>query len=267
MPAFCRFEADGALHYGAVHGDEVEALTAAPWAAGEPAGKKFALPQVRLRAPCQPTKIVCVGRNYLEHAAELGNPVPREPLIFLKPPSSIIGPEDPIVYPPLSQRVDFEGELAVVIGRRCHALPVEENPLDFVLGYTCLNDVTARDLQKADGHFTRSKGFDSFCPLGPFVVTDLDPAALSVETYLNGERRQRTPTGEMIFPLDVIIRFIAAVMTLEPGDVISTGTPPGVGALRPGDVVEVVIEGIGRLRNPVVAAEGARSSAERAARR
>ena len=250
---YVRFEARGAAAYGRLEGERVEVLSSAPWAGGRPTGATHGLGEVRLLAPCQPTKIVCLGRNYREHAAELGNEPPREPLLFLKPPSAVIGPEEPIVYPPASRRVDYEGELALVIGKRCGRLKPEENPLDYLFGFTCLNDITARDLQKADGQFTRAKGFDTFCPLGPVIATGLDAGGLVVETYVNGARRQRGATTEMIFPLDAIIRFISSVMTLEPGDVISTGTPAGVGPLQPGDVVEVVIEGIGRLRNPVAA--------------
>ena len=254
MVRFCRFETPRAVHFGLLEGERVEALTAAPWAEGQPAGRRYPLAQARLLAPCEPSKIVCLGRNYREHAAELGNEPPREPLLFLKPPSAVIGPEEVIVYPGISKRVDYEGELAVVIGRRCRDLRPDEDPLGYVFGYTCLNDVTARDLQQADGQWSRAKGFDTFCPLGPVIATGLDPANLIVETYVNGERRQRGSLREMIFPLDAIIRFIAAVMTLEPGDVISTGTPAGVGPLRVDDLVEVAIEGIGRLRNRVVAA-------------
>jgi len=250
---YVRFEARGAAAYGRLEGERVEVLSSAPWAGGRPTGATHGLGEVRLLAPCQPTKIVCLGRNYREHAAELGNEPPRDPLLFLKPPSAVIGPEAPIVYPPASRRVDYEGELALVIGKRCGRLKPEENPLDYLFGFTCLNDITARDLQKADGQFTRAKGFDTFCPLGPVIATGLDAGGLVVETYVNGTRRQRGATTEMIFPLDAIIRFISSVMTLEPGDVISTGTPAGVGPLQPGDVVEVVIEGIGRLRNPVAA--------------
>jgi len=253
MGKFVRFEARGAAGYGRLEGERIETLSAAPWAGGRPTGASLELSQVRLLAPCQPTKIICLGRNYREHAAELGNEPPREPLLFLKPPSAVIGPEEPIVYPPASRRVDYEGELGLVIGKRCGRLKPEENPLDYLFGFTGVNDVTARDLQKADGQFTRSKGFDTFCPLGPAIATGLDAAGLVVETYLNGARRQRGATPEMIFPLDAIIRFISSVMTLEPGDVISTGTPAGVGPLQVGDVVEVVIDGIGRLRNPVLA--------------
>jgi 2-keto-4-pentenoate hydratase/2-oxohepta-3-ene-1,7-dioic acid hydratase in catechol pathway len=182
--------------------------------------------------------------------------VPERPLLFLKAPSSIIAPEEPIVLPPLSKRVDFEGELAIVIGRRCSHPHADENTADYILGYTCLNDVTARDLQKLDVQFARAKGFDTFCPFGPLLETQLDPAGVTLETFVNGTRRQSGHTTEMIFSVDVIIRYIAQVMTLEPGDVIATGTPSGVGPLAPGDVVEVSVTGIGTLRNPVIAAQG-----------
>ena len=256
----CRFSHAGITSYGVLHDERVEALTAPPWLGGQSTGNSLPLNQLQLLAPVEPRKIIGLARTFSEHAAELGNPPPREPLMFLKPPSAVIAPEEPIVLPPNLGRVDYEGELALVIGRRCARLHEDENPLEYVFGCTCLNDVTARDLQKAEGHFTRGKSFDTFCPVGPLVVTGLDPTALVVESYVNGERRQRGAVSEMIFSLDVIIRFIAAVMTLEPGDVVSTGTPPGVGPLHPGDVVEVAIEGIGRLRNPVRAGDGGRRS-------
>ena len=250
---FCRFQQLGRIAWGRIQGEEIEELSAAPWLGGRPSGRTVAGCEVRLQAPVEPSKIVCVGRNYPEHAAELGNPLPAEPLLFLKPPSAIIGPEEPIVYPPASEHVDYEGELAAVIGGRVGPWASPAGELDCVFGLTCLNDVTARDLQVREVQFTRAKGFDTFCPVGPVVVAGLDPRALTVETYVNGEPRQRGPVREMMFSLDAIIRFVRSVMTLEPGDLISTGTPPGVGPLHVGDTVEVVIEGIGRLRNPVVA--------------
>src|ERR1700723_1861570 len=225
------------------------------WGRRELTGQSWPLDRVKLLPPSIPTKIVCVGRNYLDHAKELNSEIPKQPLIFLKPPSSVIAPEEPIVLPPSSQRVDYEGELAIVIGRRCRHLADSEDVKPYILGYTCLNDVTARDLQKLDGQFTRGKGFDTFCPFGPLVETELDKSGVAVETFLNGVKKQSGHTSQLIFPLDVIIRFIAQVMTLEPGDVIATGTPAGVSALSPGDVVEVSVGGIGTLRNPVVADE------------
>jgi 2-keto-4-pentenoate hydratase/2-oxohepta-3-ene-1,7-dioic acid hydratase in catechol pathway len=211
------------------------------------------LQDAQLLAPVQPSKIICVGRNYREHANELGNQVPVEPLIFFKPPSSLLDPEAKIVRPSISVRVDYEGELGLIIGRRCRGLKADDDVRPYILGYTCVNDVTARDLQKKDGQWTRAKGFDTFCPVGPVISDELDPwAGVEVETRVNGEIHQRANTRDMIFSLDVVIRYISQVMTLLPGDLISTGTPEGVGPLQAGDVVEVHINGIGVLRNPVV---------------
>jgi len=203
--------------------------------------------------PCTPSKIIGVGRNYRAHAAELGNPVPAEPLIFLKPPSSLAGHGEPIRLPAMSERVDFEGEIGIVIGRRVRDIP-EERALEAVLGYTCVNDVTARDLQHRDVQFTRAKGFDTFCPTGPCIATGIDPASLALETWVNGVRRQAAPATDMIFGLARLVSYIARIMTLEPGDLIATGTPEGVGPLAAGDEVVVLIEGIGRLVNRVEAA-------------
>jgi 2-keto-4-pentenoate hydratase/2-oxohepta-3-ene-1,7-dioic acid hydratase in catechol pathway len=259
---FCRFESQGNASYGLVeeaagastitrtlhhfpnkaidfeHGDETN----------------IPLDAVRLLAPTQPSKIVCVGRNYHEHAKELNHEIPTSPLIFLKPPSAVIGPGVQIRRPhKLSERVDYEGELAVVVGRRCHQLHDDEDVRQYILGYTCVNDVTARDLQNKDGQWTRAKGFDTFCPIGPVVVDGLDPwKGIRIETRLNGELRQSGITSDFTFPLDVILRYITSVMTLEPGDVIATGTPAGVGPMQPGDMVEVTVKGIGTLGNPVV---------------
>ena len=207
----------------------------------------------RILPPCSPTKIVCVGRNYVEHAKELGNEVPAEPLIFLKPPSSLIGHNDPIVYPAISQRVDFEGELGVVIGKRCRHVEAAAAH-EYILGYTCLNDVTARDLQRKDGQFTRGKGFDTFCAVGPWMVPRDEVAVerLRIRTLLDGEVKQDGPATDMIFSLGDIIAFVTQFMTLEPGDLIATGTPPGVGPMQPGAIVQVQIEGIGTLQNPVI---------------
>ncbi len=219
--------------------------------AAEPA---VGLARAVLLPPVRPSKIVCVGRNYREHAAELGNPMPAEPLLFLKAPSAVIGDGDAIELPAVSERIEHEGELAVVIGRRARRISDDEDPLAYVLGYTCLNDVTARDLQRRDVQFTRGKSFDTFCPVGPFVVTGLDPTDLRVETRVNGETRQSGRTSQMAFPVALLIRYISHIMTLLPGDLISTGTPAGVGPLADGDVCEVEVEGVGALRNPVRAA-------------
>lgn len=209
------------------------------------------LSEVRLLAPIIPSKVVCIGRNYVEHAEELGSDVPEEPLLFMKPSTAVIGPGDPIRLPPESGRVDHEGELALVIGRPCRRVS-EEDAFGFVLGYTCGNDVTARDLQQKDGQWTRAKGFDSFCPLGPWLETELDPSDVQIATRINGETRQRSRTSNMIFRPPTIISYASQVMTLLPGDVILTGTPSGVGPLSPGDRVEVEVEGIGVLANEVM---------------
>lgn len=210
------------------------------------------LESAHLLAPVVPRKIICIGRNYRDHAAELGNDVPKEPLLFLKAPSAIIGPDDPIRIPPQSQRVDFEGELAVVIGRTASRIAADEDVKPYIRGYTIVNDVTARDLQKSDGQWSRAKGFDTFCPVGPFVTDEIDPAGgLAVETRLNGELKQSGNTRDLMFPVESLLRYITAAITLYPGDVIPTGTPAGVAAMRPGDRVEVSVEGIGALANPI----------------
>lgn len=207
--------------------------------------------EVRLLAPVEPQKIVCVGRNYAEHAAELGNEVPSEPLIFLKPPSTIIGPDEAVVYPAISERVDHEGELAVVIGQRCRHLS-EEEALEAVFGYTVANDVTARDLQRKDGQWTRGKGFDTFCPVGPWIDTQFNPTNRLVRCLVNNEVRQDGNTGLMIYSIARVLAFVTQFMTLEPGDLILTGTPAGVGAVQPGDVMTVEVGGLGSLSNPVI---------------
>jgi 2-keto-4-pentenoate hydratase/2-oxohepta-3-ene-1,7-dioic acid hydratase in catechol pathway len=202
----------------------------------------------------RPSKIVCVGRNYADHARELGNDVPAAPLLFLKPPSAIIGNGETIILPPASQRVEFEAEIGVVIGRRMHRV----GPVDAergIQGFVCLNDVTARDLQKSDGQWSRAKGFDTFCPVGPRIAEGLDWRSLEVIGRVNGEERQRAPSSAMVFPIPDLLAYISEVMTLEPGDLVATGTPAGVGQLLPGHVVEVEIPGVGVLRNPVEAWE------------
>jgi 2-keto-4-pentenoate hydratase/2-oxohepta-3-ene-1,7-dioic acid hydratase in catechol pathway len=262
---YCRFQLDSQAHYGLVESvagkNEITRLLLRPpeQMGGDiedlPTKRMDRLPfaEARLLAPVHPSKIVCVGRNYREHAAELGNEVPAEPLIFFKPPSSLLAPEQQIRRPKFSQRVDFEGELAVVVGRKCYKAGPGEDVRPYILGYTCLNDVTARDLQKNDGQWTRAKGFDTFCPVGPLVTDEIDPwAGVSVETRVSGEIRQQGNTRDFIFPLEVIIRYITQVMTLFPGDVIATGTPKGVGPVVAGEVIEVSVEGVGTLRNPVV---------------
>jgi 2-keto-4-pentenoate hydratase/2-oxohepta-3-ene-1,7-dioic acid hydratase in catechol pathway len=254
---FCRFvprdrsASASSPRYGILERDEVRGISAAPWNEWTQSSGTWRLAEVRLLAPVEPSKIVCIGRNYAAHAAELGNEVPKEPLMFLKPSSAIVGPEAPIVLTRYSNRVDHEGELAIVMGRRCSHLSDSDNALAGVLGYTCLNDVSARDLQKADVQFTRAKGFDTFCPVGPHIETQIDPANVQVETRVNGELRQSASTALMIYPCAFLIRWISRMMTLQPGDVIATGTPAGVGPLVANDVVEVSVGGIGVLRNPV----------------
>jgi 2-keto-4-pentenoate hydratase/2-oxohepta-3-ene-1,7-dioic acid hydratase in catechol pathway len=239
------------LRYGVLEDGDVHEISGPPWESWSHAGGTWKLADVRLAAPVQPRKIVCVGRNYAAHAAELGNDVPKEPLIFLKPSTSLIGPDEDIVLTPYSQRIEHEGELAMVIGRRCSQLADSADALSYVLGYTCLNDVTARDLQKSDVQFTRAKGFDTFCPVGPHIETGLDPTEVLVEALVNGALRQSGSTALMVYPCAFLVRWISRMMTLEPGDVIATGTPAGVGPLLSGDSVEVRISGIGVLRNPV----------------
>lgn len=255
---FCRFLPldSSAAHqpfplFGLLEGEQVREISGPPWAPWSQGSRTWPTAAVRLLTPVEPSKIVCVGRNYAAHAAELGNEVPKEPLIFLKPPSAIIGPGDPIVLTPQSQRVEHEAELALVIGRHCSQLKDSDNALDFLLGYSCLNDVTARDLQKSDVQFTRAKGFDTFCPVGPHIETQLDPSDVLVEARVNGALRQSARTSLMLYPVAFIVRWISRVMTLLPGDLIATGTPAGVGPLLVGDTVEVSVEGVGVLRNPV----------------
>ena len=206
---------------------------------------------MKLEEPIRPSKIVCVGRNYREHAAELGNKMPDEPLLFLKAPSAIISSDEEIVLPRASQQVEHEGELGVVIGRVARNIPSDEDPLSYVLGYTCVNDVTARDLQRKDVQFTRGKSFDTFCPVGPWIETDIDPANVEVQTRLNGEVKQKGNTADMAFPVAFLIRYISEIMTLYPGDLIATGTPAGVSRMKHGDTVEVEVTGIGILRNSI----------------
>jgi 2-keto-4-pentenoate hydratase/2-oxohepta-3-ene-1,7-dioic acid hydratase in catechol pathway len=214
-------------------------------------GSRYPLPDVRLLAPVLPTKIVAIGQNYAKHAREMGGEAPAEPVIFLKPSTAVCGPGDPIAYPvKLSERVDFEGELAVVIGRLCRDVPPERVP-EVIFGYTCANDVTARDLQARDGQWARAKGFDTFCPLGPWIETGLDPADLELTTIVNGEIRQNARTSELLHDVTALVCYVSAVMTLLPGDVLLTGTPSGVGPLKDGDEVSVTVEGIGTLTNRV----------------
>ena len=251
-----RFDQEGRSGYGVLDGEKILPIWENPFAGITETGETLVLSDVTMLAPCEPSKIVALGLNYRDHAAEFGHQVPEEPLIFLKPSTAVIGPEAAIIYPKMSRRVDYEAELAVVIGKTAHRVR-EDDALEYVLGYTCLNDVTARDLQKKDGLFTRAKGFDTFAAMGPWIETAIgDPDNVMVEAYLNGEPRQHASTSNMVFGVRRLIAFISEVMTLLPGDVISTGTPSGIGPMRPGDVVEVRVEGIGTLRNQVLAEEG-----------
>ncbi|MEO8572508.1 MAG: fumarylacetoacetate hydrolase family protein [Pyrinomonadaceae bacterium] len=207
---------------------------------------------MKIELSITPSKIVCVGRNYSEHSKELGNEVPAAPLLFLKAPSAVIASGESIVIPAQSDQVEHEGELAVVIGRDCKDIEEDEDPLHYVAGYTCLNDVTARDIQRADVQFTRGKSFDTFCPIGPHIESELDVGDLRITTTVNGVIKQDGRTSQMVFPVDFLIRYISRQMTLKAGDVIATGTPSGVSKLNPGDVCEVTVEGIGTLINSVV---------------
>lgn len=252
----CRFTTSEITtpRFGLVQGDSVLPLAEGESIESFPSPQTaaaIAMSEVKLLAPVAPSKIVCVGRNYREHAAELGNKMPDEPLLFLKAPSAVIASGDSIELPSQSQQVEHEGELGVVIGRRARKLTSNEDPLDYVLGYTCVNDVTARDLQRKDVQFTRGKSFDTFCPVGPFIVDGVNPLNLVVTTRVNGNVKQNGRTADMAFSVPFLIRYIADVMTLYPGDLIATGTPAGVSPMKHGDAVEVEIEGIGVLRNAV----------------
>ncbi|MFQ5826737.1 MAG: fumarylacetoacetate hydrolase family protein [Dehalococcoidia bacterium] len=257
-----RFAARGKIKYGVLEGNVIRGLRGSPSARFRGPGSPFTLDgstyepgEVRLLAPCTPSKIVGLGLNYRSHAEEVKQPMPSVPLIFLKPSTAVIGPDDEIILPPLSRRVDYEGELGVVIGRRARDVP-QDRAKDYVLGYTCVNDVSERHVQREDGQWTRAKGFDTFAPIGPWIEAEIDPDDLKLETYLNGQLRQSARTSDLIFGVSELISFISGVMTLLPGDVIATGTPAGIGRMSPGDVVEVRIEKIGTLRNLVVGPKG-----------
>ena len=246
-----RFRAGDATRYGALEGTTVVEYSGTPLTAFRRGRKRYSLHQVVLLAPVLPSKIVAVGLNYRARAAELAEPLPEMPMLALKPPTSVIGPDDPIMLPPQSDFIEHEAELAVVIRRRCHSVS-PARARTYVLGYTALNDVTARDVRARDGVPARAKGFDTFCPLGPCIATDVDPGALAVEGLVNGEVRQSGSTKDLIFPVEDLIACVSEVMTLLPGDVIATGTPAGASRLMPGDRAEVRVEGIGSLKNPVV---------------
>lgn len=236
--------------YGSLNDDHIELINGDPFNGIELSGVSMNIGRTTLLAPVVPSKIIAVGLNYLDHAAELKMDIPTEPVLFLKPPSAVIGPLDDIFYPPTSKQVDYEAELAVVVGKTASQISAT-NAGDHILGYTCANDVTARDIQKRDGQWTRAKSFDTFCPLGPHIETDLDPTDLNVRLLLNGEVKQQSSTGQMINDVFKLLSFISQVMTVQPGDVILTGTPPGIGPANVGDTVEVQITGIGTLTNKI----------------
>jgi 2-keto-4-pentenoate hydratase/2-oxohepta-3-ene-1,7-dioic acid hydratase in catechol pathway len=254
-----RFVALSKAKYGLLTKNTIRGLRGSPFSHFEhlssPSildGSTYELDEVRLLAPCLPSKIVCLGLNYRSHVEELKLPMPSVPLIFLKPSTAVIGPDDKIILPYGWKRIDYEGELGVAISKKAKNIP-EEEAKDYVLGYTCCNDVSDRDAQAADGQWTRAKGYDTFAPIGPWIETEVNPDNLKLETYLNGKLRQSVSTSDLIFGISKLISFISGVMTLLPGDVIATGTPSGIGSMNPGDVVEVKIQSIGTLRNFVAA--------------
>jgi len=248
---FTRFSVGSTIGYGTVEDDgRVRAITTTPFLPWQPTDEYFTPQQIRVLAPVLQSKIVAIGLNYRAHAEETGRGLPEEPMIFLKPTTSVIGPGETIVMPPQSARVDHEAELAVVMGKAARNVS-EADALEYVLGYTCANDVTARDLQAKDVQFTRAKGFDTFCPLGPHIVTDIDAGKLELECRVRGEVRQHSNTSDLVFGVAKLIEFVSSVMTLLPADVILTGTPDGISPLQDGDNVEVEIENIGILSNPV----------------
>jgi len=246
-----RFATGNKVKYGILNGESIQAIEGKPYRSLKPSDHHYQLSQVKLLSPCTPSKIMALGLNYHSHAKEVNAPLPTTPLIFLKPSTAVIGTEENIIYPPSSHRVDYEGELGVVIKKRAWRVSVKD-ALDYVLGYTCFNDVTARDLQHQDKQWTRAKGFDTFAALGPCIETELDPGNVVLETYLNGELKQRANTSDLIYSVPELISFISHVMTLLPGDIIATGTPSGIGPMYPGDTIEIKIEPIGTLRNYVV---------------
>ncbi|MFC1861968.1 fumarylacetoacetate hydrolase family protein [Chloroflexota bacterium] len=246
-----RFATDRKIKYGLLDGEAIQAIEGKPYRYIKPAAFQYRLSEVQLLSPCVPSKIVAVGLNYHSHAKESILPLPEVPLLFLKPSTAVIGSGDNIIYPPSSSRVDYEGELAVVIKKLAWQVSTG-NALEHVLGYTCFNDVTARDLQARDKQWTRAKGFNTFAAVGPCIETELEPGNVVLETYLNGQLKQRASTSDLIFAIPELVSFISSVMALLPGDIIATGTPGGIGPMSPGDTVEVKIEPIGMLRNHVI---------------
>ena len=247
---FTRYKIKSGIRYGQVCEGHVLEIEGDIFSKYQVTETKHALCDLKILSPCVPTKIVAIGLNYRSHAEELGMALPEDPMVFMKPPTAVIGPDEEIIYPGMSSQVDYEGELAVVIGKKCRFV-TEEDSEKYIAGYTCFNDVTARDLQKKDVQFTRAKGFDSFAPMGPFIETDINPCNVKIETFLNGEKKQSGNTNDLIFPVRTIVSFLSKIMTLCPGDIIATGTPGGIGPMKRGDVVEVRIEGVGTLQNKV----------------
>ena len=247
-----RYQDGPAIKWGVIEEGGVREMDGDPYGHFHLTSKIKKMEEVRLLAPCLPSKIVAIGLNYRDHAEEVKLEIPKEPVFFIKPSTSVIGPGEAIVFPKMSRRVDYEGELAIVIKKTAKSVP-EEKAGDYILGYTCLNDVTARDLQPKNGQWTLSKGFDTFAPIGPWIATDIDPSQLEISTFLNGERRQHSNTKNLIFACKSLVSYVSQVMTLLPGDVIATGTSSGIGKMAVGDRVDVVIEGIGTLSNTIVA--------------
>ncbi|MFH1905682.1 MAG: fumarylacetoacetate hydrolase family protein [bacterium] len=252
MKKYARFSIDGnSFKYGLVENDVIIEIDGNVFTGFKVTEKKYSIKNTKILAPCLPGKVVAVGLNYIDHAKELGMRVPDEPVLFMKPSTSVIGPDDNIIFPKMSRRVDYEAELAVVIKDKTKNIQPEEAHTH-IFGYTCLNDVTARDLQKKDGQWTRAKSFDTFCPIGPYIVTDINPDNLKIALFLNGQLKQSSTTSNLIFNVQKLVSFISKVMTLFPGDIIATGTPSGIGPMKRKDKVEVVIEKVGRLRNFVI---------------
>jgi len=247
----CRIRTVDGTSYAVEKENAFEEIKGLPYSGMELTGKEYPKRDAELLAPCEPSKIVAVGLNYRQHANELNMEIPKEPLTFLKPSTSVIGQGDKIVIPKMSKRVDYEAELGVVIGKECKSIEVE-NVLDYIFGFTCLNDVTARDIQKRESQWTRAKGFDTFCPIGPAIETEYAWRSKRVRAILNGETAQDSSTDDLIFSVEEIISFISQVMTLYPGDVIATGTPSGIGPMKSGDEIKIILEGIGTLKNTVI---------------
>ena len=245
-----RYAIGNKAEYGILDGEQVRSLIGDPYSQLQKSGRSHKLSDLKLLSPCTPSKIVAAGLNYYSHAEEMKIPIPPEPLLFFKPPTSVIGPEESIFYPPFSQRLDYEAELGVVVKAKTRQVSREE-AMNYVLGYICFNDVTARDLQAKDNQWARAKGCDTFAPIGPHIETELDPGNVWVEAYLNGERKQRANTSDLIFPVPELVSYISHVLTLLPGDIIATGTPGGIGPMNRGDTIEIKIESIGTLTNYV----------------